>query len=374
MRKYFLILINTFLVLDIYGDSKLNFKNKFYTGLEFSKNIEVNKDYINTVKGLFVNDTLFSFSQDNILYVFEGIVEYIHIFSTDSFKFTPKKAIALYTGSKVSFKFGLDELVSGVGIVWTPSDVLNPVYSLLYKKEEFYKPQYRSTFLSEMSLCLISEENVLLNTKLIYLPSVSQEIKTSKVAIAVNFNLLEYELFLIETSNVENLNKGSIGGYFRCSLPYIDFISPYAEIQLMSDDYNINKWLIGMQITPYFIKNTYFYLEHYKNSTGFKSYESFKDYQLQQYVYPVLGNTLINYLYAGFVTFNYSFNYSFGIIMCLDDHSGLSKMSLSKKLNTNSFIEISFYNLFYRNKLNEFYEILRKERELIIGLSIYFGT
>lgn len=372
MKKYFSILIEIlFIISNLCGEFKLDIKSRFYSGIEFSKNIELkdNSD-ISSTKGLFVNDTLFSLNQDNLQCIFQGVTEYTYSISSTPIKFTFKKAAVLYNNSKISFKLGLDELISGVGVVWTPSDVLNPVYSLLYK-EEFYKPQYRSVFFSELALYLLSNEKVSLNSKLIYLPSILHEIKTSKIAIAINFILLGYEIFLIDAFNMENPNKGYIGGYFRGNLPYIDFILPYAEVQFVSDNYKMNKWLIGLQVVPYFIKNTYFYLEYYKNSTGYKS---FKDYQLQSFTYPVVGDTLINYLYAGVVSFSYSFKFSFGVIMCIDDTSGLYKITLSKEFLPNSFIEINFYNLFYRDKLNEFYEGLRKERELLLGLSIYFGT
>jgi len=284
--------------------------------------------------------------------------------NTDIIKWNLQKAFILCKGSFWTYKLGKDRESYGVGYLWNPADLLNPQKSPLYRDSERRNAE-EGIFMSSLSVSGHIAD-LWFEIKGIYLPL--KKIEDSKAAAALKLSWNLYEFAFITSSQL-NDSTTMMAGYLRGSIPGLDPVNFYSEMQLA--DILHQKYLFGIQLTPpitlFYDGNIQITGEYFFNNNPYDEVIT-KWFSNNDTKTPMVGEIFSNYVYGGLSYYMLDFVMSCGYVQNLDsDQSGMINVFGSYSIAAETQINIGGYIPFGDSKA-EFPFFLNKE------WSLYFST
>ncbi len=295
-----------------------------------------------------------------------GFMELKGSYFKNKFDLVFNKAYIAYQNEYLTLEMGKDRIVDGIGFAWNPADILNPKKSPLYRDDEkrngdegiilsrvsFFNKQGSHSY--EIRGILVKEDNT----------------KDSKGTLAIKSTYKSLETFF--TSGFQKNKKNINAGFVRFPMPRIDSITIYSEFQ--NTEFK-NNWknLYGIQLSPSvdFIKgNLFIQLEYFSNENGYKKMPE----EYLKNSYPIIGETLKNYLFTG-LGYNYmSYRFGAGFLQNIDnDKSSLINFLTSINISDETTLNIGGYHTIGDGE-KEFPLLSGTRYELYLSVSVYFNS
>lgn len=331
------------------------------TSIEFKNNRESNTANISENISLF---NRFKIGADNSI----GVLEFKTDYTPQTTQLNINKAFIFIKGDSYVMEIGKDRIINGVGFAWNPADILNPQKSPFYQDSEKRKTD-EGLLLSSLSL-LGSNEGYSYEISTCIIPTTS--LSKTKYSSAFKCLLGSQEFFII--GGFQQNEDTLWGGYFRSSVPHIDNVTFYSELQTVNFNKNW-KYLIGLQIEPTidFLQGIpLIQMEYFYHPSGF---DSVQDYlSTPNSTTPVVGELLKNYVYLRFGYRYLSYQFFIGAMKNMDsDNSGIISLEQSINLSDETILKIGGF-LTFGDKNKEFTTFIPSKYETYAFISIYFDT